>query len=150
LHALCWGGMIFGAMLFVGIAPGLCTVLLWLAYLSVTVAGQIFLGYQWDSLLLETGLLAILMAPWKLRLSRAADKPWPFTIWLVRWLVFRLMFMSGIAKLMSKDPTWWSFTALDFHYETQPLPAWTSWYIHQMPRWFHQGSVAFMFYAELI
>jgi lipase maturation factor 1 len=150
LHALCWGGMLLGAMLFVGIMPGLCTVLLWLAYLSITVAGQVFLGYQWDGLLLETGLLAILIVPWRLRLDRATDQPWSFTIWLVRWLVFRLMFMSGVAKLMSKDPTWRSFTALDFHYETQPLPAWTSWYIHQMPRWFHQGSIGFMFYAELL
>ncbi len=150
LHALCWGGMFCGAMLFLGIMPGLCTVLLWLAYLSITVAGQVFLGYQWDGLLLETGLLAILMVPWKLRLSHAADEPWPFTIWLVRWLLFRLIFMSGVAKLMSNDPRWWGFTALDFHYETQPLPAWTSWYIHQMPRWFHRCSIGFMFYAELI
>jgi hypothetical protein len=150
LHALCWGGIFLGAMLFVGIMPGLCTALLWLAYLSMTVGGQIFFGYQWDSLLLETGLLAILMAPWNLRLDRATDRPWPFTVWLVRWLVFRLMFMSGLSKLMSQDPTWWSLSALDFHYETQPLPAWTSWYIHQMPPWFHRLSVGLMFYVELV
>ena len=68
----------------------------------------------------------------------------------MRWLVFRLMFMSGVVKLASKDPTWWNFSALDFHYETQPLPTWTSWYIHQMPAWFHALSVGFMFYAELV
>ena len=129
--------------------PGFCTVLLWLAYLSITVGGQVFLGYQWDSLLLEAGLLAILMAPWNLRLGRATDQPWSFAVWLLRWLVFRLMFMSGVVKLASHDPAWWDFTALDFHYETQPLPAWTSWYVHQMPPWFHHLSVAFMFYAEL-
>ena len=114
------------------------------------MAGQVFLGYQWDSLLLETGLLAVLMAPWQARLARAADEPWWFTIWLVRWLVFRLMFQSGMVKLTSQDPTWWHLSALDFHYETQPLPTWTSWYIHQMPAWFHRLSVGFMFYAELV
>jgi lipase maturation factor 1 len=150
LHALCWGGVFLGALLFSGILPGFCTAVLWLAYLSISVGGQIFLGYQWDNLLLETGLLAILMAPWNLRLNRATDQPWPFTVWLVRWLVFRLMFMSGLSKLMSQDPTWWSLSALDFHYETQPLPSWTSWYIHQMPLWFHRISVCFMFYAELV
>jgi lipase maturation factor 1 len=149
LHVLCWAGLFLGAALFVGIMPGLCTVLLWLAYLSITVAGQVFLGFQWDSLLLETGLLAILMAPWKLRMNRATDQPWWFTVWLVRWLVFRLMFMSGVAKLISQDLTWRDFSALDFHYQTQPLPAWTSWYIHQMPTWFHRISVGFMFFAEL-
>jgi hypothetical protein len=149
LHALCWGGVILGVLLFAGITPGVCATLLWLAYLSITVGGQVFLGYQWDGLLLEAGLLAILMAPWTIRLNRAADRPWWFTIWLVRWLVFRLMFMSGIAKLTNQDPAWWGFRALDFHYETQPLPAWTSWYVHQLPGWFHRLSVGFMFYAEL-
>ena len=109
-----------------------------------------FLGYQWDSLLLETGLLAVLMAPWGVWLSRASDQPWWFTIWLVRWLAFRLMFLSGVVKLASHDPTWRDWTALEYHYQTQPLPTWTSWYIHQMPAWFHGLSVGFMFYAELV
>ncbi len=149
LHTLCWGGLILGFALFVGLMPGLCTVLLWLAYLSITVGGQVFLGFQWDSLLLETGLLAILIAPWNVRLNRATDQPWRFAVWLVQWLVFRLMFISGVVKLASHDLAWWELSALDFHYETQPLPAWTSWYVHQMPAWFHRLSVAFMFYAEL-
>ena len=150
LHALCWGGFLLGAALFAGFLPGLCALVLWLFYLSIVVAGQVFLGYQWDSLLLEAGLLAVLMAPWQVRLGRATDRPWWFSIWLVRWLVFRLMFQSGVVKLTSHDPTWWNFSALDFHYETQPLPAWTSWYIHQMPSLFHRMSVGFMFYAELV
>ena len=150
LHALCWGGLFVGAALVAGIMPGLCTALLWVAYLSITVGGQVFLGFQWDALLLEAGLLAVLMAPWNLLLNRATDQPWRFTVWLMRWLVFRLMFMSGLAKLISHDPTWWDFSALDFHYETQPLPAWSSWYVHQLPAWFHRLSVGFMFYAELV
>jgi lipase maturation factor 1 len=150
LHALCWGGFFLGGALCVGLFPGMCALLLWLSYLSIVIAGQVFLGYQWDSLLLEAGLLAVLMAPWKARLSRATDQPWWFTVWLVRWLVFRLMFQSGVVKLISQDPTWWHLSALDFHYETQPLPAWTSWYVHQMPAWFHRLSVGFMFYAELV
>jgi hypothetical protein len=60
------------------------------------------------------------------------------------------MFQSGVVKLTGHDPTWWNLSALDFHYETQPLPAWTSWYIHQMPAWFHRVSVGLMFYAELV
>ena len=92
----------------------------------------------------------MLIAPWGLRLSRPSDQPWWFAIWLVRWLAFRLMFLSGVVKLASHDPTWRDWTALEYHYQTQPLPTWTSWYIHQMPAWFHWLSVGFMFYAELI
>ena len=80
----------------------------------------------------------------------ANDQPWWFAIWLVRWLAFRLMFLSGVVKLASHDPTWRDWTALEYHYQTQPLPTWTSWYIHQMPAGFHWLSAGFMFYAELV
>ena len=150
LHAVCWSGIALGVALIMGVLPGLCSVLLWLFYLSLVVVGQVFLGYQWDSLLLEVGLLAVFLAPWCARLSRACDQPWGFTIWLVRLLAFRLMFLSGVVKLASHDPTWRDWTALDFHYQTQPLPIWTSWYVHQMPTWFRGLSVGFMFYAELV
>jgi hypothetical protein len=150
LHALCWGGLLLSAALVSGLLPSICTVFLWLFYLSITVVGQVFLGYQWDGLLLETGLLAILLVPWGVRLGRARDEPWWVTVWLMRWLVFRLMFLSGMVKLGSHDPTWSDWRALEYHYETQPLPTWTSWYIHQMPPWFHWLSVGVMFYAELI
>jgi len=150
LHALCWGGVALSVALIVGLLPGLCTLLLWLFYLSIVVVGQEFLSYQWDSLLLEAGLLAVLLAPWGVRLGRAADEPWAFAIWLVRWLVFRLVFLSGVVKLASHDPAWSDWMALEYHYQTQPLPVWTSWYIHQMPAWFHRSSVGFMFFAELV
>ena len=54
-------------------------------------------------------------------------------LWLLRWLLFRLMFESGWVKLLSGDPSWWHLTALRVHYETQPLPTWIGWYAHQLP-----------------
>jgi lipase maturation factor 1 len=150
LHALAWSGLGLSVLVIAGILPGPCLTLLWSFYLSLTVVGQDFLSFQWDILLLESGLLALLLAPWRWRLGRAHDAPWWFAVWLFRWLVFRLMFQSGVVKLTSGDEAWWSWRALDFHYWTQPLPTWTSWYIHQMPTWFHRLSVGFMFYAELI
>jgi hypothetical protein len=150
LHLLCWGGVLLAVVVIVGVFPGPALSLLWLFYLSLTVAGQDFLGFQWDSLLLEAGLLGILLSPWGLWMGRARDDPWPFVIWLVRWLVFRLMFLSGMVKLASRDPTWWAWKALEYHYQTQPLPTWTSWYVHQLPAGFHWFSVGFMFYAELV
>jgi hypothetical protein len=150
LHAVCWGGLGLSVLLIAGILPGLCLALLWVLYLSLTVAGQLFLSFQWDILLLESGLLALLLTPWGWRLGHAGDEPGRFAVWLFRWLVFRLMFQSGVVKLTFGDPVWLSWRALDYHYYTQPLPTWTSWSIHQMPAWFHWLSVGFMFYAELI
>ena len=150
LHALCWGGVVLGGLLIAGVLAGECLVLLWLGYLSLVSVGRPFLGYQWDVLLLESGLLAILLAPWGLRLGRAGRGPSPGAIWLVRWLVFRLMFLSGVVKLAGGDPAWSAWEAMRYHYETQPLPTWTSWYMHRCPSWFQAASVGFLFWAELV
>ncbi|MFN7141021.1 MAG: lipase maturation factor family protein, partial [Limisphaerales bacterium] len=70
--------------------------------------------------------------------------------WLLRWVLFRLIFQSGLVKLASGDPTWRDFTALQYHYETQPLPTFIGWYVHQAPLWFHQFCVGAMFAVQLI
>ncbi|MCL4294885.1 MAG: lipase maturation factor family protein [Anaerolineae bacterium] len=150
LHLLGGGGALLSLLLVAGIAPGPILLLLWAFYLSLTVAGQDFLTFQWDNLLLETGFLAIFFAPWQLwpKLSDESP-PSPIWLWLLRWLLFKLMFSSGVVKLLSGDPTWRDLTALTYHYETQPLPAWTSWYAHQLLEWFQKSSVVGMFVIEL-
>lgn len=141
LSSLCWIGAGTSLLLIVGIAPTATAALAWLLYLSLTIGGQVFLEFQWDSLLLETGLLAILHAPlvWQERISDDTEPPvvvrW--TIWL---LAFKLTFLSGITKILSGDPTWANWTALSYHYETQPLPAWTSWFMYQLPVSVHYWS----------
>ena len=59
------------------------------------------------------------------------------------------MFESGLVKLVSHDPTWRNLTALNFHYETQPLPTWIGWYAHQLPEQFQKASTVAMFVIEL-
>ncbi|MBX6313447.1 MAG: hypothetical protein IRY99_11105, partial [Isosphaeraceae bacterium] len=76
LQILCWGGVALGALVVAGLLPGPCLLVLWAAYLSLTVVGQEFLSFQWDMLLLEAGLLAVLFAPWgTLWLGRAKGEP---------------------------------------------------------------------------
>ena len=70
-------------------------------------------------------------------------------VWLMRWLLFRLMFLSGSVKLLSHDPMWRSLNAMRFHYWTQPLPTPVAWYMNQLPDWFHQASTAMVFVSEL-
>jgi hypothetical protein len=150
LHLVCWGGVAASGLLIAGVLSRVCLMALWLSYLSLVSVGQPFLGYQWDTLLLEAGLLGVLFAPWSLWLGWARREPSLVVVWLIRWLVFRLMFESGLVKLTSGDPTWRAWDALRYHYETQPLPTWTSWYMHQLPRWCQALSIGFMFWAELI
>jgi predicted DCC family thiol-disulfide oxidoreductase YuxK len=150
LHAQCAAGVVVSIALIAGVAPVAALVLLWVLYLSLATVCQIFLGYQWDILLLETGFLAIFVAPWQLlpRPSREAP-PSPVAIWLLRLLLFKLMFCSGVVKLASKDPNWVNLNALKYHYETQPLPTWIGWYAHQLPDFLHELSCAAMFGIEL-
>jgi hypothetical protein len=70
-------------------------------------------------------------------------------LWLLRWLLFRLMFESGVVKLASGDETWRHLTALNYHYQTQPLPTWIGWYAQQLPEGFQKICVLAMFGIEL-
>jgi predicted DCC family thiol-disulfide oxidoreductase YuxK len=147
----CRAGAVLSLLLIAGVAPVPCLLLLWLLYLSLVTVGNIFLGYQWDNLLLETGLLAIFFAPFRPWLSvRHEHEPSRIALWLLRWLLFRLMFASGCVKLLSGDVAWRNFTALTYHYETQPLPTWAAWYAHQLPAWLHKASALAMFGVELV
>ena len=150
LVALCWIGMALSVAAVTGVAPITTFAALWACYLSLTIAGQDFLSFQWDVLLLETGLLAVLYSPaaWRAPL-RSGHNPHAAARWLVWGLAFKLTFLSGVTKLLSGDVTWWSLTALRYHYETQPIPTWVGWYAHQAPDWFGTLSVAVMFVIEV-
>jgi hypothetical protein len=150
LHVLYGAGVVLSLLLFAGVAPAACLALLWTAYLSLNVAGQDFFNFQWDALLLETTLLAIFLAPWSLLPLWRASEPPRLGRWLQWWLLFRLMFLAGVVKLASGDTSWRDFTALTFHYETQPLPTPLAWYAHQMPAWWHRTECVGMFVIELV
>jgi len=151
LHALCGVGVLLAALLVAGVAPIPVLFLLWACYLSLVQGGQTFLGFQWDSLLLETGFCALFLAPAALLPRRPSREPLPCRagLWLMWLLLFKLMFLSGAVKLVSLDRAWWELTALDFHYYTQPLPTWTSWHAQRLPSWFQKASVLLMFAIEM-
>ena len=134
LQALCAAGSLMSVLLIAGIAPVASLAGCWLLYLSLVTVGQDFLSFQWDALLLETGFLAMFLAPWR-AWSRPRRDPPPsrLALWLLRWLLFRLMFSSALVKLASGDPVWRDLTALQYHYQTQCLPPWTAWYRASAP-----------------
>ena len=151
LHAMCAAGTLLSLLLILGVAPGFTLALFWATYLSLVVVGQSFLSFQWDILLLETTFMALFWASWQ---------PWPRlrqTTWVPaagRWLLwcllFKLMFLSGVTKLLSGDRTWHEWTALEVHYETQPLPNFISWYTHQLPPGLQSWCLAAMFVIEIV
>jgi predicted DCC family thiol-disulfide oxidoreductase YuxK len=122
IQAVCWGGAGLALLLTLNLLPRLSLLLLYILYLSLLYAGQTFMTYQWDTFLLEGGFLALL----------AGFAP-ATGIWLLRWLLFRFMFMSGVVKLLSGDASWWNLSALSYHFVTQPLPTPLAWYAAHLP-----------------
>jgi predicted DCC family thiol-disulfide oxidoreductase YuxK len=142
LVGLCFGGVVLSALLLLtGFGRGkferLILALLFVLYLSFASAGQEFLSFQWDSLLLEAGFLAIFLG---------SNRIVP---WLFRWLVFRLYFLSGAVKLLSGDPNWRNLSAVGFHWHTQPLPTVLAWYADKLPVGFQHFATAATLSIEL-
>ena len=123
IQGVCWAGAAFSLLLIFNVLPRLSSFLLYALYLSLFYAGQIFMGFQWDVLLLESGFLVFLLS--------LSTRP---GIWLLRWLLFRFMFLSGAVKLLSGDPTWHNLSALSYYFQTEPLPTPLAWYAHHLPQ----------------
>lgn len=134
-----WTGVAASLLLLLNVLPRLSLVVLFALYFSLFTAGQIFTIYQCDLLLLETGFLAILLTGGSM-----------LAVFLIRWLLFRLMFLSGLVKLASGDPAWASFSALRYHFETQPLPTPLAWYTHHAPEPVLAAAVVATFAIELV
>lgn len=141
LQGVAIAGAVLALVLLLGrVRPRPALAGLFVLYLSLYHAGQIFTAFQWDYLLLESGFLAIFLG----------DAPVRLIVLLYDWLLFRLRFQSGWFKLASGDPSWRHFTALDYYFETQPLPHVGSWYAHQLPHRLLEAGVGFTLFAELI
>ena len=125
-------------------------------YLSLVAAynflyslGSKFYTFQWDILLLEAGFLTgVCVAPWT-KLTWRFEGENEVGGWTIRFLLFKLMLMSGVVKIQAKCPTWENLTALEFHFATQCLPGPFAWYAHQMHPLVLRLGVAATFVIEM-
>jgi hypothetical protein len=147
--AVAWVGIGLSLVTLVGLtgaAPLPVTMLIWFAlwalYLSIVNVGQLWYGFGWESLLLETGLLAVF-------LGNSGTAPPLATLLCLRWLLFRLELGAGLIKLRG-DRCWRELTCLYYHHETQPMPGPLSWYFHQLPRPLHRVEVLANHVAQIV
>jgi predicted DCC family thiol-disulfide oxidoreductase YuxK len=139
IRLVCWTGAGFALLLILNVLPRLSLFALYVLYLSLLYGGQTFMSFQWDTFLLEAGFLSLLLS-----FAKAPG------IWLLRWLLFRFMFMSGMVKLLSGDPNWWNLSALTYHFFTQPLPTPLAWYAAHLPPPVLRVATASLFFVELV
>jgi hypothetical protein len=148
LLLVAWTGIVVAALCVVGLPERgpvwtsmLAWALLWVLYLSVVNVGQRFYSFGWETLLLETGFIAVFLGP-------TGVAPPTLGIVALRWLLFRLEFGAGLIKLRG-DSCWRDLTCLQYHHETQPLPNPLSWYFHNLPRGVHRAEVVGNHVAQL-
>ncbi len=137
LVVFCVIGCLAGLVMASGFFTRSSALICWILYLSIATVGQPFSNFQWDALLLESGFLALFAGA-------------PLLVWAYRFLLFRLMFESGLVKLLSHDPNWHNLHALRFHFLTQPLPNPVAWYAFRLPAWMLDSMTAATLAIELI
>lgn len=144
-----WFGCVLAAALLAGadrFVPLWGSMLLWALpwalYLSIVQIGGVWYGFGWESLLLETGFLAVF-------LGNADTAPPVLVLWLLRWVLFRVEFGAGLIKIRG-DACWRKLTCLYFHHETQPMPGPLSWFFHRLPKPLHRAEVAANHVTQLL
>jgi len=151
LLAVCIVGIIASVFLTLNISPRGALAICLIAFLSFISAAQDFASYQSDGMLLEAGFISLFFAPsgWRPRWG-TSDLPSRASRFLLVWLMFRIYFESGIAKMLGRDPEWRDFTAMDMYYQNGPLPTWIAWYAHHLPHSFHAVTSFLTLTLELV
>ena len=141
LIGLCWAGLLAALLLVLNIWPRAMLAVCFICFISFVSAAQDFSGYQSDGMLLEAGFISLFFAPPGIRPGLGPSHPASrASLFLLQWEWFRIYFESGAVKLLSGDPEWRHFTAMDQYYQNGPLPTWIGWYVQQLPHWFHAGT----------
>jgi hypothetical protein len=150
LLALCWVGMIASVLLVLNFWPRGMLVTCFISFLSFIAAAQDFSSYQSDAMLLEAGFISLFFAPSGFRPGLGAlHPPSRASLFLLQWEWFRIYFQSGAVKLLSHDPEWRNFTAMDEYYQNGPLPTWIGWYVQHLPHKFHSLATGATLVMEL-
>jgi Lipase maturation factor len=151
LLAVCVAGMAASLLLALNLCPRGMLVICLVAFLSFIAAAQDFASYQSDGMLLAAGFISLFFAPsgWRPRWG-AADPPSRAGRYLLVWLMFRIYFESGVAKMLGRDPEWRDFTAMDQYYQNGPLPTWIAWYAQHLPHAFHAATAFLTLALELV
>jgi TPR repeat protein len=151
ITALTWLGLGAALALVLNLWPRLALSVCWLVFLSFVAAWGEYTPAQLDSLMLEVALLCIPYAPAGLRPGLGASSPpRPIMMFMMRWMLFRIMFGSGVVKIASNDPHWRDLTAMDVMYETSPSATAIGYWVHQLPHAYHLFEVAVTFAAEIV
>ena len=153
LYIICIIGIIISLLIFLNykkLFDSFGFFILWYCYLNFYVLGQNIIKYEWDNLLLETGFLAIIFAPTnyekEINIISLIDN---ISFYLLRFLLFKVMFCTGINIMLSDCPYWLSFNGFNFYFQSQYLLSNFSFFGHFLPVPIKKSLSAWMFFCIL-
>ncbi len=176
LQVLLAAGSLCAFLAMAGLVPGWALLGCVITYSSLRNGVPIFLGFQWDALIVEAGVVGLFVAPWSWwQKPFALREPPAVGRWLAWWLLFKLMFLSGLVKILTNaspagpehpgwvrqffaaltgvpigENQWLDGTALQYHFFTQPLAAPTSWWFAHWPPGLLAATLWFTMFVEII
>jgi len=173
-------GLILSAMMFAtGSANVVLMLGLWLIQRSFMAVGGSFYGYGWEPQLAELTFHALFLVPMLsmnpffgsevvpaaaavaaggvvstsgMVATKGAFPVPTLVIYGIRWYLFKIMIGAGLIKAKSSDPKWkpGNMSAMDYFYETQPVPNPFTRYFHFMPKAWHRFEVWSNHFVELV
>lgn len=135
-------GMIASLFVIGGVAVPWFLFILFILYLSYVSTCIYFLSFQWDILLIEVGFAGFLFS--------LQTPPLPIAVFLMWVILFRFIFSSGIVKFLLGSGEWRNLSAMEYHYETQPLPTRLGYYFHHQSKAIAHLSTVIVFIVEII
>ena len=98
-----------------------------------------YFDYVWDVFLIEALFLFLC--------GEAVDRK--LGIWLLRLLLFKLMFCMGLVKFLHGMPEWRDGTALKYFWQNQPMPGYFAWHFAQWGDGLQRLMALFVFLVEI-
>ncbi len=151
IAAVGWVGLLAAIALVLNLWPRMALFACWACLLSFVATWGVWSGSQVDQLILEVALLCIFFAPAGHRPGLGASSPpRPLALFMMRWLLLRVMLENGVVKVISGDPRWRDLTAMDVLYETSPFPTILGYLDHQLSHGYHVLEVLLTYAAEFL
>ena len=145
-------GMAISLLQFVLGSANVLTIASLLAlHVSFLSVGGVFQAFGWELFLKELLFTTAFMVPLFSLNPLPPSLPVPAApMFLCRWLIFRVMFGSGLIKFRAGDEKWKKATAMNYFYETMPAPNPLSKAMHRLPKFQHVFEVLTNHFVELV
>jgi lipase maturation factor 1 len=149
MHLACAFASLSSLALLLNFYSKISSFILCISWLSLVSVCHPFLDFQWDILLVEVAFVTFLATPHVRRIT-TDDSLSSWGQWVFILLCAKVSFESGFVKIMSGDEAWRNLTALSFHWWSQPLPTFTSYWFAALPLFAQKALCALTLTIELV